>query len=122
MRHSLPVKTVSLRLPGLWPMMSSSPSWPVADNLDSIFVMGILKNLTISRLERPHGLGWTHQHLRHRRRLLAAGFIHSPPFAILLTRVMGISRSMLVPSYLALDPKSVRSIARPILGLYLALT
>ena len=39
------------------------------------------------------------------------------PFAILMTRVMSISRSMLVPSDLAFDPKSVRGIARPILGL-----
>ena len=117
MRHSLPVKTVSLRLPGLWPMMSSSPSWPVADNLDSIFVMGILKNLTMSRLERPPWSGLDPPKPEAQAEIARRMIRPQSPFAILMTRVMRISGSMLVPSDLAFDPKSVRGIARPILGL-----
>ena len=64
----------------------------MAGSLSSIFLMSILKNLTISRLERPHGPGRTQQNLKHRQ-------------------------SMLVPSDLAFDAKSVRNIAQPILGL-----
>ena len=126
-RHAIPARLGDAPLPtrqdGLPPT-----AWPVADDvLLTLLASGrqFKLNLCDEHLEGPDNIqtratpwsGLDPARPETQAEIARRTIRTQPTLAILLTRVMRISRSMLVPSDLAFDPKSVRSIAQPILGL-----